>query len=100
MIKEEAIKEIKEMSDYWEEEYPEAVSEIEALKMAIKALEGQTPESIQKMQELEQAEIEKAYELGKAEKQQWIPVSERLPEDNTKVLVTIDADYREKVLIT
>jgi hypothetical protein len=31
---------------------------------------------------------------------QWIPVSERLPEDNTKVLVTMDATYKEKVLIT
>ncbi len=30
----------------------------------------------------------------------WIPVNERLPEDNTKVLVTIDATYKEKVLIT
>ena len=33
-------------------------------------------------------------------KGEWIPISERLPEDNTKVLVTIDATYKEKVLIT
>jgi len=30
----------------------------------------------------------------------WIPVSERLPEDNTKVIVTRDATYKEKVIIT
>ena len=38
-----------------------------ALDVAIKALEAQTDEAIQKSQELEQAEIEKAYELGKKE---------------------------------
>ena len=37
----------------------------EAIAMAIKALETQTDEAIQKSQELEQAEIGKAYELGK-----------------------------------
>jgi hypothetical protein len=40
-----------------------------------------TDAEIQKMQELEQAEIQKAYELGKTEVGQWIPVSERLPEE-------------------
>lgn len=36
---------------------------------------------IQKMQDLEQAEIQKAYELGKLDAEpRWIPVSERLPE--------------------
>ncbi len=39
-----------------------------------------TDAEIQKMQDLEQAEIQKAYELGKAETGHWIPVSERLPE--------------------
>lgn len=29
----------------------------------------------------------------------WIPVSERLPEDNTKVLVTMYTTYDEKVII-
>lgn len=48
-----------------------------------------TEAEIQKMQETEQAEIEKAYELGKAEQPNtWIPVSERLPEVNQRVLVT------------
>lgn len=40
-----------------------------------------TDAEIQKMQDLEFAEIQKAYEIGKAEKpNKWIPVSERLPE--------------------
>ena len=46
-------------------------------------------------------QYEKGYADGVADtKPRWIPVSERLPEDNTKVLVTLDATYREKVLIT
>lgn len=61
MTREEAITEIKEMADYWEEEYPKAVSEIEALKMAIESLK----------------------------EQQWIPCSERLPDEDTEVLVTV-----------
>jgi hypothetical protein len=47
-----------------------------------------TDAEIQKMQDLEFAEIQKAYEIGKAENpNKWIPVSERLPEDKTAVLV-------------
>jgi hypothetical protein len=41
------------------------------------------------MQDLEFAEIQKAYEIGKAENpNKWIPVSERLPELNRPLLVT------------
>ena len=52
-----------------------------------------TEAEIQKMQELEQAEIQKAYEIGKEEgssekPNKWIPVSERLPELNRPLLVT------------
>ena len=43
-----------------------------------------TDEQVQKMQDMHQAEIEKAFELGKEDaKPQWIPVTERLPEDGT-----------------
>lgn len=45
-----------------------------------------TEEQIQTMQELESAQLEKAYELGKADRPKWIPVSERLPENGEKVL--------------
>jgi hypothetical protein len=63
-------------------------SPIEILSKAIKrinALPPVTPQyteaEIQKMQDLEFAEIQKAYEIGKAENpNKWIPVSERLPE--------------------
>ena len=52
---------------------------------------GKEEARIQKMQDLEQAEIQKAYELGKLdameEMPQWIPCSERLPEEETDVLV-------------
>ena len=48
-----------------------------------------TEDEIQKMQELEQAEIQKAYEIGKAEKpNKWIPVSEGLPEENKTVIAS------------
>ena len=46
-----------------------------------------TEEQIQTMQELEDAQLEKAYELGKADKPKWIPVSERLPEEGDVVLI-------------
>ena len=45
-----------------------------------------TTEQIQTMQELESAQVEKAYELGKADRPKWIPCSERLPENGEKVL--------------
>ena len=42
-------------------------------------------------------EYERAYERGKQDTEQtrWIPVSERLPKDNTLVLVTIKVGNRE-----
>ena len=49
-----------------------------------------TDEEIQKMQDLAQAQLDKAYELRRQSaqpEQQWIPVSERLPEDDTLMLV-------------
>jgi hypothetical protein len=46
-----------------------------------------TDAEIQKMQDLESAEIQKAYEIGKAENpNKWIPVSERYPEDGQNIL--------------
>ena len=59
----------------------------------IKKLPPVTPQytdtEIQKMQDLESAEIQKAYEIGKAENpNKWIPVSEMLPKGYERVLVT------------
>lgn len=49
-----------------------------------------TDAEIQKMQDLEQAQIEKAYQLGREDAQsQWIPVSERLPDETGTYLVTV-----------
>lgn len=54
-----------------------------------------TEAEIQKMQDLEQAELDKAFELGKEEgrkeaqpESQWIPCSERLPETSGTYLVS------------
>lgn len=41
-----------------------------------------TDADIQKMQDIEQAMLEKAYECGKQDAAQWIPCSERLPEED------------------
>lgn len=52
-----------------------------------------TDEEIQKMQDLEQAELDKAFELGKQAAQpepQWISCKDRLPEVNESVLVTTE----------
>ena len=46
-----------------------------------------TDADIQKMQDIEQAMLEKAYECGKQDAAQWIPCSERLPEEKTDVLL-------------
>ena len=47
-----------------------------------------TDEEIQKMQDIEQAQLDKAYEMGKADAMRWIPCSERLPEKNCRCLTT------------
>lgn len=57
-----------------------------------------TEEEIQAMQDLEQAQLDKAYQIGVEEglrsaQPQWIPCSERLPEhDGEKYLVTLYSD--------
>jgi hypothetical protein len=62
----------------WNKDYKEIVKEIRALPPVTPQY---TEAEIQKMQDLEFAEIQKAYEIGKAENpNKWIPVSERLPE--------------------
>ncbi len=56
-------------------------------------IENKTGADVQKMQDLEQAEIQKAYELGKLdamdEMLHWIPCSERLPEHSERYLVSV-----------
>lgn len=48
-----------------------------------------TDEEIQKIQELEQAQLDKAFSLGREDaKPQWIPVAKRLPEDGGYYIVT------------
>ena len=51
---------------------------------AIKVLPSAQPTDadIQRMQDIEQAALEKAYECGKKDAMQWIPCSERLPEEH------------------
>ena len=45
-----------------------------------------TDEEIQKMQDIEQVQLDKAYEMGKADAMRWIPCSERLPKYGEVVL--------------
>lgn len=66
----------------WNKDYKEIVEEIRALPPVTPQY---TDTEIQKMQDLEFAEIQKAYEIGKAENpSKWIPVSERYPTDTSK----------------
>lgn len=82
----------KYLSQYLYNDVREAVEVIEEYIGELPPVKPQyTDAEIQKMQELEQAEIEKAYELGKAERPRvghWIPVSE-LPEKAGRYVVTI-----------
>ena len=48
-----------------------------------------TDAEIQRMQDIEQAALEKAYECGKQDAIQWIPCKERLPEDEEEVIVSV-----------
>jgi len=71
-----------------------------AFRMAIESLElfgnaeqlpsaqPYTDEEIQKMQDIEQAQLDKAYEMGKADALRWIPCSERFPEESGTYTVT------------
>lgn len=52
-----------------------------------------TDDEIQRMQDIEQAQIEKAYDIGYAEgkadaEPQWIPCSKRMPEEYGNYLIT------------
>ena len=89
MTREEAIKGLKVLRKDFSGYKPNE----EMFDMAIEALSAEpcaqpfTSEQIQTMQELEAAQVEKAYELGKADRPKWIPVSERLPEEGDVVLI-------------
>lgn len=48
-----------------------------------------TDAEIQRMQDIEQAMLGKAYECGKQDAQRWIPCGERLPEPGVNVLVDV-----------
>lgn len=58
-----------------------------------------TEAEIQKMQDLEQAELEKAFELGKTEANRWIPCSERTPEED-HWLGGSGKQFSENVMVT
>lgn len=49
-----------------------------------------TDEDIQRMQDIEQAMLEKAYWFGKQDAQEWIPCSERLPGKHEYVLLACE----------
>ena len=57
----------------------------------LKALPSAQPTDaeIQRMQDIEQAALEKAYECGKQDAMQRIPCEERLPEPGVNVLVDV-----------
>ena len=62
-----------------------------------------TDAEIQKIQDMEQAEIEKAFELGREDaKPKWIPVTEQLPEHGGWYIVTenISEDGDKRVGLT
>lgn len=71
---------------YYDDEYALADS-IEELIEKLPSAQP-TDADIQKMQDIEQAMLEKAYECGKQDAAQWIPCSEKMPEINQTVLLS------------
>lgn len=59
-----------------------------------------TDEEIQRMQDIEQAMLEKAYWFGKQDAQQWIPTSERLPKVREWVLCQCRAGIMDVLRLT
>ena len=71
-----------------EYEFAKGLSEL-GLK-SVPSAQPYTEAEIQKIQDLEQAEIQKAYELGKLDAEsRWIPCSEKLPEYSGRYLVSV-----------
>ena len=68
----------------WYEFYQKALTVVGTLPSA-----QPTDEDIQRMQDIEQAMLGKAYECGKQDAQRWIPCEERLPEPGVNVLVDV-----------
>ena len=100
MTREQAIKILHSVHDQYSAYANIHLSEehdiiADALDMAMEALrQPYTEVEVQKMQELEAVQMEKAYELGRESappKQEWIPVSERLPEKEGLYIVTDDS---------
>lgn len=69
---------------------------------AIKHLPSAQPtdEDIQRMQDIEQAMLEKAYWFGKQDAQQWIPRSKRLPKVREWVLCQCRAGIMDVLRLT
>lgn len=83
----DAIEKNKFSEEYCKEHNIDFSINVSMAKIALESLPSAQPytdKEIQKIQDLEQAEIQKAYDLGKLdameEMPKWIPCSERLPE--------------------
>ena len=61
---------------------------MEGALLELPSAQPYTDEEIQKMQDIEQAQLDKAYEMGKADALRWIPCSTRLPEKPNVYTVT------------
>ena len=92
MTKEEAIRELIAMKPHIEAGM--SVMGEATYDMAIEALQAQAT-----LDDVSTA-YENGYKQGKFEAQQWIPCSERLPEDGQEILATIkDTRYKNPVII-
>ena len=77
----------------WYEFYQKALTVVGTLPSA-----QPTDAEIQRMQDIEQAMLGKAYECGKQDAIQWIPCSERLQEDEEEVIVSVRDDSGDNTL--
>ena len=81
----------RETYSQYNEAWQDALDRAEGAIFNLPSAQPYTDEEIQKIQELEQVQFAKihelAYQKGNADAMQWIPCSERLPEEKTDVLL-------------
>lgn len=85
----ELYENIKKGATFPQRQWFDGMAQAQSILENLPSAQPYTDEEIQKMQDIEQAQLDKAYEMGKADALRWIPCSERLPEEDGQYLITV-----------